>query len=45
MEIVSYLLLNGGDRLARNKQNRLPIDLCQPVWSTAWRYTQEVLAA
>ena len=44
VEVVSVLLEKGADRTMRNKQNKLPIDLCQPVWSTAWRYTQEVLA-
>lgn len=45
VEIVNYLLQSGADRTIRNKQDKLPIDLCQPCWSNAYRYTREVLAA
>jgi len=44
VEIVNFLLQAGADRTVRNKQDMLPIDLCKPVWSSAWRYTAEVLA-
>ncbi len=44
VEIVNLLLKSGADRGARNKQDKVPIDLCQPCWSPAYRYTQEVLA-
>lgn len=44
VEIVNLLLKSGADRSARNKQDKVPIDLCQPCWSPAYRYTQEVLA-
>ena len=44
VEIVNLLLLNGADRHRKNKQERMPIDLCQPIWSNAWRYTKEVLS-
>ena len=45
VEIVNLLLRSGADRSIRNKQDKLPIDLCQPCWSNAYRYTREVLAA
>jgi hypothetical protein len=45
VEIVNLLLQRGADRAIRNKQDKLPIDLCQPCWSNAYRYTREVLAA
>ena len=44
VEIVNLLLLNGADRHRKNKQERMPIDLCQPIWSNARRYTKEVLS-
>ena len=43
VEIVNLLLQNGADKTIKNKQGRLPIDMCQPVWSEAWRYTREIL--
>ena len=43
-EIVNLLLMHGADRHHKNKQERMPIDLCQPIWSNAWRYTKEVLS-
>ncbi|KAK9917874.1 hypothetical protein WJX75_009130 [Coccomyxa subellipsoidea] len=45
VEIVKFLLQSGADRTIRNKQDKLPVDLCQPCWSNAYRYTQEVLAS
>ena len=45
VEIVNFLLQSGADKNIRNKQDALPIDLCKPVWSMSWRYTQEVLSA
>ncbi len=45
VEIVKLLLQSGADRSIRNKQDKLPVDLCQPCWSNAYRYTQEVLAS
>ena len=44
VEIVSALLAAGADRSLRNRQDKVPIDLCQPMWSHAYRYTREVLA-
>jgi len=44
VEIVNLLLMHGADRHHKNKQERMPIDLCQPIWSNAWRYTKEVLS-
>lgn len=44
MEIVNFLLQSGADKNIRNKQDFLPIDLCKPIWSTSWRFTQEVLS-
>ena len=43
VEIVNLLLQNGADKTIKNKQGRIPIDMCQPVWSEAWRYTREIL--
>jgi len=36
VEIVNLLLMHGADRHHKNKQERMPIDLCQPIWSNAW---------
>jgi ankyrin repeat protein len=44
VEIVKYLLQHGADKVIRNKQDKTPIDLCQPCWSNAYRYTREILA-
>lgn len=44
VEIVKYLLMQGADRELRNKQDKIPIDLCQPCWSNAFRFTREVLS-
>ena len=41
---VNLLLMHGADRHHKNKQERMLIDLCQPIWSNAWRYTKEVLS-
>lgn len=43
VEIVNYLLQNGSDKSIKNKQGKMAIDLCQPVWSHAWKYTRELL--
>ncbi|WIA11512.1 hypothetical protein OEZ85_011625 [Tetradesmus obliquus] len=45
VEVVRALLAAGADREARNKQGVVPVELCQPVWSLSWRFTQAVLAA
>ena len=42
VEIVKYLLQHNADRGIRNKQDKIPIDLCQPCWSDAYRYTRQV---
>ena len=42
VEIVKYLLHHSADRGIRNKQDKIPIDLCQPCWSDAYRYTRQV---
>jgi ankyrin repeat protein len=34
----------GADKSLRNKQDKMAIDLCQPCWSDAYRFTREVLA-
>jgi hypothetical protein len=45
VEVVRALLAGGADKEARNKQGAVPVELCQPVWSLSWRFTQAVLAA
>ena len=45
VEIVKYLLEQGADKTLRNKQDKLAVDLCQPCWSTSYRFAREVLAA
>lgn len=44
VEIVRYLLVKNADRTLRNKQDKIPIDLCQPCWSHSYSYTRAVLA-
>lgn len=44
VEIVKYLLDQGADKTIRNKQEKLPIDLCQSNWSDSFRFTREILA-
>lgn len=44
VEIVAYLLKHAADKGIRNKQDKLPIDLCQACWSPAFRYAREVLS-
>ena len=44
VEIVKFLLKMGADKALRNKQEKLPIDLCEPNWSPAYRFTREILA-
>jgi hypothetical protein len=45
VEVVRALLAGGADRGVTNKQGMTPVELCQPVWSLSWRFTQEVLSA
>jgi ankyrin repeat protein len=45
VEVVRLLLASGADRQVRNRQERQPIDQCQPCWSHGWRYCRELLAA
>ena len=45
VEVVKFLLQRGADRSLRNKQDKVPIDLCQPCWSNSFRFAREVLAA
>lgn len=44
VEIVKFLTEQGADKTLRNKQEKLPIDLCQSCWSDAYRFTRQVLA-
>merc|ERR1711920_752538 len=44
VEVVKYLLDNGADKTIQNKQEKIPIDLCQPCWSNSYKYTRAVLA-
>ena len=44
VEIVKYLLEAGSDKQVRNKQEKLPIDLCQACWSNSYKYCREILA-
>lgn len=44
VEIVKVLLDNGADKHHRNKQEKIAIDMCQPVWSHSWKFCREVLA-
>ena len=44
VEIVNLLLQSGADKTVKNKQDALPIDRCQPVWSNSWKYCRELLA-
>jgi ankyrin repeat protein len=44
VEIVKFLLQAGADKGLRNKQDKAPVDLCQPCWSNAYRFAREVLA-
>ena len=45
VEICKLLLEYGADKTLANKQGNLPIDNCQPQWSAAYKYTQQLLAA
>lgn len=45
VEVVRALLAAGADKALANKQGLTPAQLCQPVWSLSWRFTQEVLTA
>ena len=44
VEIVRFLLAKNADKMLRNKQDKIPIDLCQPSWSHSYSYTRAVLA-
>ena len=37
VEIVNFLIQSGADKSIKNKQDKMPIDLCEPVWSVAWQ--------
>ena len=41
VEIVKFLLQQQADRSIRNKQDKIAMDLCQPCWSDAYRYTRQ----
>ena len=43
VEIVKELLEQGADKTLTNSEDKLPIDLCQAVWSPAWQFTRAVL--
>ena len=45
VEIVKYLLECGSDRSMRNKQDKLPMDLCKPCWSNSYKYCIAVLSS
>lgn len=45
VEIVKYLLEQGADKTLRNKQEKVPIDMCQPCWSNSYRFAREALGA
>lgn len=44
VEVVRALLQGGADRGLANRQGAVPLDLCQPQWSHAYRYTRQLLA-
>ena len=44
VEIVNYLLQNGANKNIKNQKDKLPLDLCQAVWSDSYKYVREVLA-
>lgn len=44
VEIVKVLLEKGADKHLKNRQDKIPIDLCQPAWSHAYRFTRGILA-
>jgi ankyrin repeat protein len=45
VEICKLLMDSGADKNRANQQSALPIDNCQPQWSSAYKYTQQILAA
>ena len=44
VEIVNFLLQNGANKNMKNAQDKLPIDMCQAVWSDSYKYMKECLA-
>ena len=45
VEIVKLLLERGADKNIHNKQDKMPVDLCQPCWSHSYRFARELLVA
>lgn len=45
VEVVRVLLAAGADRSAVNGQGRIPLDLCQPQWSTAYKFVRAELSS
>ena len=41
VEIVNYLLQNGANKNMKNAQDKLPIDMCQAVWSDSYKYVKD----
>jgi len=44
VEIVNFLLQKGSNKNMKNAQDKLPIDMCQAVWSDSYKYVKECLA-
>jgi ankyrin repeat protein len=44
VEVVKALLEGGAARDRPNAQGKLPLDLCQPQWSHAYKFTRALLA-
>jgi ankyrin repeat protein len=44
VEIVNFLLQNGANKNMKNAQDKLPIDMCQAIWSDSYKYVKECLA-
>jgi len=44
VEIVNVLLQNGANKNMKNAQDKLPIDMCQAIWSDSYKYVKECLA-
>jgi len=45
VEICKFLLDSGADRNVRNRQDKMPVDLCKPCWSNSYKFCLAVLAA